>query len=53
MTVRDTILIDIRTCDRTLSEVMALVRGWAKVLPDHEIFMDGDAMAIVARRVIA
>lgn len=45
----DRILIDMATCEHTLSEVMALVRGWKKVLPDHEIFMDGDAYAIVAR----
>lgn len=46
----DRILIDIATCERTLSEVMALIRGWQRVLPDHEIFMDGDAYAIVARK---
>lgn len=46
----DRIIIDIATCERTLSEVMALIRGWQRVLPDHEIFMDGDAYAIVARK---
>lgn len=42
-------LIDIRTCDLTLSQVMEAVRLFAFALPGHEIFMDGDAYAIVAR----
>lgn len=43
------VLIDIRTCDLTLSQVMEAVRLFAFALPRHEIFMDGDAYAIVAR----
>ena len=42
-------LIDIRTCDLTLSEVMAEVARYQSEMPDHEVFMDGDAYAIVAR----
>ncbi len=42
-------LIDIRTCDLTLSQVMKAVRLFAFALPEHEIFMDDDAYAIVAR----
>lgn len=42
-------LIDIRACDLTLSQVMETVRLFAFALPRHEIFMDGDSYAIVAR----
>ena len=45
----DRILIDIRTCELTLSQVMEKIAGWQAIMPDHEIFMDGDAYAIVAR----
>lgn len=45
-----TVLIDIRTCDLTLSQVMAAVRLMAAGLPGHEVFMDGDSYAVVARR---
>ena len=47
----DKILIDIRTCELTLSEVMKQIEIWKKEMPDHEIFMDGDAYAIVARKL--
>lgn len=43
------VLIDIRTCDLTLSEVMAEVARYQSEMPDYEVFMDGDAYAIVAR----
>lgn len=46
----DRILLDIRTCELTLGQVLKKVEAWAKALPDCEIFMDGDAYAIVARR---
>ena len=42
-------LIDIRTCDLTLSQVMEAVRLFAFALPGYEIFMDGDVYAVVAR----
>ena len=45
----DIVLIDIRTCDLTLSEVMAEIARYRSEMPGHEIFMDGDAYAIVAR----
>ena len=45
----DIVLIDIRTCDLTLSEVMAEVVRYQSEMPDHEVFMDGDAYTIVAR----
>ena len=46
----DKILIDIRTCELTLKEVMDQIRVWQAEMPDYEIFMDGDAYAIVARK---
>ncbi|MGN0137841.1 MAG: hypothetical protein ACI381_04450 [Candidatus Methanomethylophilaceae archaeon] len=45
----DRILIDIRTCELTLAQVMDEVRRFIDMYPDDEIFMDGDAYAIVAR----
>lgn len=45
----DLTLIDIRTCDLTLSQVMAEIARYQSEMPDHEIFLDGDAYAIVAR----
>lgn len=45
----DTIYIDIRTSLLTLSQVMAAVYRLIAEHPDQEIFMDGDAYAIVGR----
>lgn len=45
----DKVLIDVRTCDLTLSQVMAEIARYQSEMPDHEIFLDGDAYAIVAR----
>lgn len=42
------ILMDIRTSDLTLGEVMTSVEAWSRQYPDHEIYMDGDIYAIVA-----
>ena len=46
----DTVYIDIRTCDLTLSQVMSEIAKLQSEYPDYEIFMDGDAYAIVGRR---
>ena len=45
----DAIYIDIRTCELTLSQVMRRVVELQSEHPDQEIFMDGDAYAIVGR----
>ena len=45
----DHIYIDIRTCELTLSEVMAEVQRLIEEHPDQEIFMDGDAYDIRGR----
>ena len=49
----DKILIDIRTCELTLSEVMSEIKKLQAEYPDHEIFMDGDSNSITLRQVIA
>lgn len=46
----DTVYIDIRTSLLSLSEVLAIVEDLKAQHPDQEIFMDGDAYAIVGRR---
>ena len=46
----DHVYIDIRTCDLTLSQVMAEVNRLIRAHPDQENFMDGDEYAIVGRR---
>ena len=46
----DKILIDMRTCELTMSQVMEEIQRLKAEYPDHEIFMDGDSYAIVARR---
>lgn len=47
--IPDHIYIDIRTCDLTLSQVMAEVARLQAEHPEQEIFLDGDAYAIVGR----
>ena len=42
------ILMHIRSCALTLGQVMERVEAWARALPSHEIYMDGDEYAIVA-----
>ena len=51
--VKDIVLIDIATCELTLSEVMEQIRQWQAEYPHDEIFMDGDAYASVRREVVA
>lgn len=52
---RTQILIDIRTCGMTLTEVMGEIQRLQAERPDHEVFMDGDFYAIVSRpkRIVA
>lgn len=44
----DRVLIDVRTCKLTMSQMIERIYELQKQHPDHEIFMDGDAYAIVA-----
>lgn len=46
----DRIFIDIRTSELTLSQMMAEIAKLQEQYPEYEIFMDGDAYAIVGRR---
>jgi hypothetical protein len=50
----DKILIDIRKSDLTLGEVLARIEQYKQdpEYRDCEIFLDGDAYAIVARRKV-
>lgn len=48
--IPDVVYIDIRTCDLTLSQMMAEIARLQSEHPEQEIFMDGDAYAIVGRR---
>ena len=47
--IPDHVYIDLRTCDLTLSQMMAEIDHLIKAYPEQEIFMDGDAYAIVGR----
>lgn len=49
----DHILIDLRTSDITLGEFMKAVENAQAMHPDWEIFLDGDACALVGREVTA
>lgn len=42
------VLVDIRTCELTLSEVMELIRDYQIRNPGKEVWMDGDAYAILS-----
>lgn len=48
----DSILIDIKTCGMTLQQVTDKANSYMKEHPDYEVFMDGDAYSIVARRKV-
>ena len=43
----DRVFIDISTSDLTMSQVIAEIARLQKEYPDYELFMDGDAYAIV------
>lgn len=45
----DRVFIDVRTCNMTLAQVMVEITRLQAEYPDYEIFMDGDAYAIVGR----
>lgn len=50
MMQQDIVLIDIRTCGLTLSQMMAEIHRLIDDHPEWEVFMDGDAYAIVGRQ---
>lgn len=42
------IVVDVRTCDLRLSEVMKVIEVYKKANPDKEVWLDGDMYAIVS-----
>ena len=44
-----TVYIDVQTSPLVLSEVMAEIERLIRTHPDEEIFLDGDAYAIVGK----
>lgn len=47
--MKDIVMIPIRTCGFTLAQMMTAIKWMQKEFPNREIFMDGDAYAIVGR----
>lgn len=45
--MKDIVYIDIKTCKMTLQEVIEEVKRLQAEHPDQDIFLDGDAYAIV------
>ena len=43
------VLVDIRTCKLTLGEVMKMIGEYQATHPGREVWMDGDAYAIMSR----
>lgn len=48
--ITNKILIDIKTCRLSLSEVLDYIRKESAKHPECDIFLDGDAHAVVSRR---
>lgn len=46
----DRVFIDVKTCKMNLSEVLIEIKRLQAENPDYDIFLDGDAHAIVGRR---
>ena len=42
------IVVDVRTCDLRLSEVMKVIEVYKEANPDKEVWLDGDMYAIVS-----
>ncbi len=42
------IVVDVRTCDLRLSEVMMVIEEYKEANPDKEVWLDGDMYAIVS-----
>ena len=42
------IIIDVATCDLTLSQVLAEVHSYQAAYPGRQVWLDGDMHAIVA-----
>lgn len=44
-----TVLVDIRTSDLTLTQALDVVDRYQRTHPGYEVYLDGDAHAIVSR----
>jgi hypothetical protein len=44
------VIIDIKTSDLTLSQVLAVVDEYKRAHPDLDVFVDGDLYQVVSRR---
>lgn len=49
----DLVLIDFHHERIPMWKVPRMARAYGKIMPDHEIFFDGDRFAIVARRKVS
>ncbi len=45
----DTVLMDVSDPNLTLSQIMSMMERYREQHPDMEIYVDGDARAIMAR----
>ena len=45
----DKTLIDIRTCPYTMPQLIGYIAGYQRIMPEYEVFMDGELYAVVAR----
>lgn len=43
------VLIDVRTCELKLSEVMRMIEEYRQSNPDREVWLDGDTYAVVSK----
>jgi len=46
----DVVLIDFRVYKYTMTEVFGMIRVLKRMMPQHEIYMDGDRLAIVGKK---
>ncbi len=48
----DTVLADLRTSPLTLNDALALIKKEKAASPGYDVFVDGDSMSILKRRVV-
>ena len=49
----DLVLIDFHTERIPMRLVPRMARAYGRIMPDHEIFFDGDRFSLVARRKVS
>ncbi len=50
MITTDRIIVDLKTCSMTLTQALKTIEKESRANPNEDIFLDGDAHAIVGRR---